>query len=253
MANNGYYLTAYEMAVNHGFTGTKEQWIAMLCGNFDKLTDHTTMTNRDADDQHPISAISGLQEWMNRIEDTVAESAVASEWINCILAPVMIINNQETTIQTSTESDLVQTVNLPSEIDISSGIWEMELYVIGMRMPDAGTQDAPKACITVGLCDRTVGTDETNRYDLFSVKSTQLQTVDQCSVVSHHAILHNGHRSVSYAGMVGGAYEGGCYQDFTKEANRNTFVNTAVIRAVKGAYSYATHGIILRYRKIAEE
>lgn len=253
MANNGYYLTAYEMAVNHGFTGTKDQWIAFLCGNFDKITDHTTMTNRDADDQHPISAISGLEKWMNRIEDRITESAVATEWTHCILAPVMIVNNQETTIQTSTESDITQTINLPSEIDISTGIWEMELIVIGMRMPDAGAQDAPKVCIRVGLCDRTVGTAEANRYDIFSVSSTQIDTVDTCNVVRHHAVIYNGHRVVDYAGMVGGASEIGVYKDFSQEKNENTFVNTAVLTAIKGSYSYATHGMILRYRKLTEE
>ena len=52
------------------------------------------MTNRDADDQHPISAISGLKEWMNRINDRITDSAVATEWTHCILVPLNTWNKR---------------------------------------------------------------------------------------------------------------------------------------------------------------
>ncbi|MBR5869503.1 MAG: hypothetical protein IKZ09_00575 [Clostridia bacterium] len=58
----------YEFARSRGFTGTPEQLMDLMIGNFDRLLDHTQLTNRDADGQHPISAIAGLDAELARLQ-----------------------------------------------------------------------------------------------------------------------------------------------------------------------------------------
>lgn len=61
----------YEFARSRGFAGTPEQLMDLMVGNFDRLLDHTALTNRDADGQHPISAIAGLEEELLRLEKKI--------------------------------------------------------------------------------------------------------------------------------------------------------------------------------------
>lgn len=61
----------YEFARSRGFTGTPEQLMDLMVGNFDRLLDHTMLANRDADGQHPISAIAGLEEELLRLEKKI--------------------------------------------------------------------------------------------------------------------------------------------------------------------------------------
>ena len=61
----------YEFACSRGFTGTPEQLMDLMVGNFDRLLDHTIQSNRDADGQHPISAIAGLEEELRRLEEKI--------------------------------------------------------------------------------------------------------------------------------------------------------------------------------------
>lgn len=49
--------SAYESAVDAGFEGTIEQWLEQLGG----IVDHNVLLNRDASDCHPISAIKDLE------------------------------------------------------------------------------------------------------------------------------------------------------------------------------------------------
>ena len=63
----------YEFAKSRGFSGTPEQLMDLMVGNFDRLLDHTKMSNRDADGQHPISAIAGLEAELRRLEQKIDE------------------------------------------------------------------------------------------------------------------------------------------------------------------------------------
>lgn len=72
MGNNNYYgmdgMGWYDFARRMGFTGTPEQLMAIMLGNLGALADHDMLSNRDADAQHPISAITGLAEELLRLE-----------------------------------------------------------------------------------------------------------------------------------------------------------------------------------------
>lgn len=61
----------YEFARSRGFTGTPEQLMDLMVGNFNLLLDHTRLSNRDADGQHPISAIAGLEDELRRLEEKI--------------------------------------------------------------------------------------------------------------------------------------------------------------------------------------
>ncbi len=54
--------SAYEVAVENGFTGTEEEWLESLKGSGGGVSDHNLLTGRDSNDQHPISAITGLED-----------------------------------------------------------------------------------------------------------------------------------------------------------------------------------------------
>lgn len=58
----------YEFAVSRGFDGTPEELMDLMVGNFNRLLDHTKLSNRDADGQHPISAIAGLDDELVRLQ-----------------------------------------------------------------------------------------------------------------------------------------------------------------------------------------
>lgn len=65
--------SAYDIAVRHGFTGTEEEWLASLKGPPGDAgsEDHRQLSHRDAEDQHPIGAISGLEKELERIPEPV--------------------------------------------------------------------------------------------------------------------------------------------------------------------------------------
>lgn len=76
MGNNYYGMDGlgwYDFARKMGFTGTPEQLMAIMLGNLGALTDHAALDNRDADGQHPISAIAGLEEELARLEKKIDE------------------------------------------------------------------------------------------------------------------------------------------------------------------------------------
>jgi len=74
LGGRGY--SAYEIAVINGYIGTEEEWLDSLVGppgpegkqgpkgekGDPGTTDHALLTNRDLENQHPISSITGLTE-----------------------------------------------------------------------------------------------------------------------------------------------------------------------------------------------
>lgn len=49
--------SAYQIAVEHGFEGTEEEWLESIGG----VTVHNDLSGRDVEDSHPISAITNLR------------------------------------------------------------------------------------------------------------------------------------------------------------------------------------------------
>lgn len=72
VGNNNYYgmdgMGWYDFARRMGFNGTPEQLMAIMLGNIGALGDHDKLINREADAQHPITAIAGLKEELMRLE-----------------------------------------------------------------------------------------------------------------------------------------------------------------------------------------
>lgn len=76
MGNNYYGMDGlgwYDFARKMGFTGTPEQLMAIMVGNVAKLQDHDQLMNREADGQHPISAIAGLSDELARMQKEIDE------------------------------------------------------------------------------------------------------------------------------------------------------------------------------------
>ena len=75
MGNNNYYgmdgMGWYDFARHMGFNGTPEQLMAIMLGNIGVLGDHDKLINREADGQHPITAIAGLKEELLRLEQKI--------------------------------------------------------------------------------------------------------------------------------------------------------------------------------------
>ena len=61
--------SAYQVAVNHGFEGTEEEWLESLKGP----DDHQLLSNRDAENAHPISAITNLQSTLDEIDSDFSD------------------------------------------------------------------------------------------------------------------------------------------------------------------------------------
>lgn len=84
LGGRGY--SAYEIAVQEGFEGTEEEWLASLVGppgpQGDPASDHSTLTNRDLPDQHPMSAITGLEEAIQQAVQQRFENDIilAGDW-----------------------------------------------------------------------------------------------------------------------------------------------------------------------------
>ena len=250
----GYYgmdgLGWYDFARQRGFTGTPGELFDIMIGNAQRFANHTLMLGRDKADQHPISAITGLEAALADLHDAAAAAAPEGTWRTVILAPLMLDHNTENTITADAGKDLVKYYPISGELGLQDGIWEMELDVIGMRLPgtDAGT--SVEECITVGLADREAGYE--TRYDIFSVGTTQVQAVDQMLRMHAHAYVAAGHKTVLKTGFTDGeavtenAYDG--YQT----ASGVSVVNAVTLTAKKSPVNYVTHGIVFRYRKIKE-
>lgn len=77
VGNNNYYgmdgMGWYDFARRMGFNGTPEQLMAIMLGNIERLADHALLANRDADAQHPMSAIAGLEDELLRLERKIDE------------------------------------------------------------------------------------------------------------------------------------------------------------------------------------
>ena len=75
MANNNYYgmdgMGWYDFARKMGFSGTPEQLMAIMTGNIASLLDHASLANRDAEAQHPMSAIAGLEDELLRLQEEI--------------------------------------------------------------------------------------------------------------------------------------------------------------------------------------
>ncbi len=57
------YLSAYELAVLHGYRGTQEEWVCAV-----ERGEHGALLGRDSDGAHPISAIDGLEARLSLLE-----------------------------------------------------------------------------------------------------------------------------------------------------------------------------------------
>lgn len=84
LGGRGY--SAYEIAVQEGFEGTEEEWLASLVGppgpQGEPASDHSALTNRDLPDQHPMSAITGLEEAIQQAVQQRFENDIilAGDW-----------------------------------------------------------------------------------------------------------------------------------------------------------------------------
>ena len=90
MPNNGYYLSAYQIAVNHGFTGTQQDWIELLCGNYVKMMDHRNLNGREAGGAHPISAIAGLDEKLAELKESIDYPESVNKTEELVLVPITL-------------------------------------------------------------------------------------------------------------------------------------------------------------------
>lgn len=59
--------SAYELAVDAGFEGTIDEWLSQIGG----IVEHNVLLGRDANDSHPIQAITGLNESLNQKQDSM--------------------------------------------------------------------------------------------------------------------------------------------------------------------------------------
>ena len=66
----GDWLSAYEVAVNNGFVWTEAEWLASLQGEPWSVV-HNELTGREANNAHPISSITGLQDELNNKQETL--------------------------------------------------------------------------------------------------------------------------------------------------------------------------------------
>ena len=63
------YVSAYGIAVKHGYIGTEEEWIHSLEANLE----HDNLIHREYPDSHPIEAISGLEDNLITIDLDIEE------------------------------------------------------------------------------------------------------------------------------------------------------------------------------------
>lgn len=239
----------YDFARRMGFTGTPEQLMAIMTGNIAKLLDHTALSGRDEDDQHPISAIIGLQKELNRLADGNTETASVSGWKTVVLAPVQI-GQQKYTEFDATAAEHVDYYAMPDEIDLTDGVYEAELIVLGLSSPTEIT-DASEL-LRIGFCDRSLGMESTYDYiEPFSVSATVGQDAnDDWHRVSYHAVIDHRNYNVTRDGYVLGET---VHDQRAYVINADTdlqYANTVTMRVLYKNVLLRTDGMILRYRKL---
>lgn len=241
MPNNGYYLSAYQIAVNHGFTGTQQDWIELLCGNYVKMMDHRNLNGREAGGAHPISAIAGLDEKLAELKESIDYPESVNKTEELVLVPI-------TLNQTGEKLNTETIVYLPETIDISSGVWEFELYVLGLYRQNVSSHSTPVLGITISLFSSEKG--KTTGYQIFGVHETEADGERTANTVKMRAIVAGGHKNVTTYGYVGNTSGITCADDITQTADTNSMVDSIYIKVQNTDFNHITNGIILRYHKI---
>lgn len=239
----------YDFARLRGFTGTPEQLMDLMIGNISALQDHSAMRNREESDQHPISAISGLQEELNRLDDAYGASGVTvSGWKVVEVMPVKIANGQYTEIKAAAEN--YQYFEMPDEIDVRNGIYEIEMMVIGLSKTTTTSSADP--LIYVGICDRSIGVEFAE--EMFAVSATVSLSSKDVHTVYYHAILDGDYFTARREGYVLGDWVSDQTQKnaVSDGDGEMRYANTVFMRVPYSAVNIRTSGIIFRYRKIAQ-
>lgn len=240
----------YDFARSRGFTGTPGELLDIMLGKAERYADHALLLNRDDAGQHPIAAIEGLESTLAELREAAQAAVPEGAWKTVVLASLLLDHNYEHTITADASKELVKYYPITDEVDLLDGIWELELDVIGMRLPGADAGTGAETCIKVGLADREAGYE--TRYDIFSVGTTQVDAVDQMLRVHAHAYVTGGHRSVLTTGFRDGTAVTEDDGDGGQTASSVSFVNAVTLTTMKSTVNYATHGIILRYRQLKE-
>ena len=236
----------YDFARSRGFTGTPAQLMDIMTGNIASLLDHTALEGRYENDQHPISAITGLAEALNRLQDMQGEGATVSDgWRVMELYP--IIWSQSNSTQIDATSDHWEYFPMPDEVNISEGVWEVELYVLGLGGSTADT------VLHVALIDRQVGVENAwQKVQPFAISPTQEGTPTTFKYqVRYRAIVHGCKYFCERDGYVLGtmthdqSYSG---QNWANEAD--IYANTVAVHVYNRGATMDTGGMYLRYRRM---
>lgn len=234
----------YDWARSRGFSGTPEQLMDIMVGNIERLLDHDQLRNRDAEAQHPISAIEGLERELNELRRMQGGDTVSDGWRTVELYPVLWHTESWHKITASEGHD--EYFAMPDEIDIGVGMWEIELYVNGLY--GSGISGGTEV-FAAALIDRQIGMEDTSAYcEPFSVKVTQTTGAGRMTV-RHHAIANASRYNTERDGYVSGAmtHDQECFG--TAEAGSMP-VNTVAMRINRLGVDVHTGGIYLRYRRI---
>ena len=244
----------YDFARSRGFTGTPQQLMDIMLGNISAISDHNALNNRDMQGQHPIDAIIGLRLALDGLEDDIKGINASDGWRTVQIYPAAFQGAEAdkeggTVIGTSAEQKTNYTVS-KDEIDILSGVWELELIVLGLKNINGGEQIPTGTHAVIGLYDRMQGL--TNKYDLFSVPLTQASGKTQPYVQRQTAVIAGGNAIIARSGYVGEAFVNEEYYQENTTEHELPFVNSIVVQAATNVYQMRTYGMYLRYRKIAE-
>ena len=112
----------------------EEKWLAYIAdilsgGGGGGTSDHTQLSNRDVNDQHPMSAITGLVAALTAMEDSISVTA----------EPAVTLNHRNTKVITGTPTAVTVTLSAPvSGKDYITGV----TFVAGTGF--ALTENAPE-------------------------------------------------------------------------------------------------------------
>lgn len=233
----------YDFARSRGFTGTPEQLMDIMVGNIAALMDHRALVNRDAEEQHPISAIAGLNDALNRLQDAKGDAA-SDHWRVVEIYPIQWATEVYDEIDATSER--VEYFAMPDEIDINEGVWEAELVVLGLYGSGITTSGA---VIHVALMDRQTGMDIDGTYcQPFAVSPTGSGKM----TVRHHAILHADNYYAERDGYVQAqmTHDQSFYGDINTAEGVMMPVNTVAVSIAQKGTTLKTGGVYLRYRRI---
>lgn len=237
----------YDFARSRGFTGTPEQLMDIMIGNIESLLDHTALEGRYENDQHPISAITGLAEELNRLQDMQGDGTVVSDgWRIVTMYPIIWSQSNSTAIDATSEKWVY--FEMPDEINLSEGVWEIELRVLGLW----GTGIASNATLLrVALIDRQVGTQNAwEKAEPFAVSATQSGGTGKLEV-GYRAIVHGCKYFCSRDGYVLGTMtHDQAYSGINYENEPTIYANTVAVRVYNQGVTLQTGGMYLRYRRI---